>query len=98
MSDRLLVAGSIVGHETADAVLISDGLISAVGSAADLDRGNLPVDRYEGVIAPALCDAHLHPVGYAAVLHRPTLMHAASFGEICDILADAAAGVRPVPP
>lgn len=92
MSDRLLVAGSIMDHDTADAVLISDGRISAVGHAADLDRGNLPVDRYEGVIAPALCDAHMHPVGYAAVLHGPTLMQAASFDEICDILAEAAAG------
>lgn len=91
MSERLVAADSVSGRDDADAVLISDGRIRAVGWAVDLDRGAVPVDRFRGVIASAMCDAHLHPVGYAAVLHRPTLMGAADFDEIASVLAAAAA-------
>ncbi|MCB2224731.1 MAG: amidohydrolase [Actinobacteria bacterium] len=95
MSDRLLAAGAVVGTDGADAVLVRDGVIAAVGRAADLDRGAVPVERHDGVVCPALTDAHLHPTGYAAALHRPTLALAADFDEVAAVLADAAAGQPP---
>jgi len=91
MRDRLLVADSVLGIDEADAVLLRDGIIEAVGRSQALDDGSAPIERFDGMIAPAMCDAHMHPVGYAAVLHRPTLMNAADFDEIADILATAAA-------
>ncbi len=91
MTDRLVVAVSVSGRDDADAILVRSGRIAAVGRERLLDDGSLPVERHEGVIAPAMCDAHLHPVGYASVLHRPSLMNAADFDEVADILATAAA-------
>ncbi|MCJ7726301.1 MAG: amidohydrolase family protein, partial [Acidimicrobiia bacterium] len=91
MSNRLVVADSVSGRDDADAILVSAGHIGALGRAADLDTGNLPIERFPGVIAPAMCDAHLHPVGYAAALRRPSLMRAADFEEVAAVLAAAAA-------
>ncbi|MBU1227529.1 MAG: amidohydrolase [Actinobacteria bacterium] len=91
MTDRLIVATSVSGPDDADAILVRDGRIAAVGREQQLDDGSRPVERHVGVITPAFCDAHLHPVGYASVLHRPSLMNAAGFDEVADILAAAAA-------
>ena len=88
---RLVIADSVVGHEGADAVLVSDGRIEAIGSAADLTSPSVATERFAGVIGSAMCDAHLHPVGYAAVLHRPSLMTAADFDEVAAILSESAA-------
>jgi len=89
--DRLLVGRAVAGRIDDDAILMTDGRIEAIGRADDLEGGEVAVERFDGVIAPAMCDAHLHPVGYAAVLHRPSLMKAADFDEVVEILAQAAA-------
>jgi predicted amidohydrolase YtcJ len=71
------------------AVLIEAGRIVAVGGS-ELTRLDVDHSHHEGgVIVPGLRDAHLHPVGYAASLHRPSLKRAADLGAVADILRDA---------
>lgn len=53
--------------------------------------GRLP----EGHVIPGLVDAHMHPIGYAASLHRPSLKAAVDFDDVADILAASAAGQPP---
>jgi len=93
-SDRLLVAGPILGHDDADAMLIQDGRIAAIGRSKDLSAPGLPEQRFDGVICSGFCDAHLHPIGYTAALHRPSLKDAADFEAIAEMMA-AAAAARP---
>jgi enamidase len=48
----------------ADAVVVQDGLISAVGRLADLDTAHVrtTIDVHGGAMAPGLIDSHVHPV------------------------------------
>ncbi|MFC0863115.1 amidohydrolase [Sphaerimonospora cavernae] len=49
----------------AEAVLVRDGVIAAVGAEADLARispGAEPVDLDGGLLTPGFTDAHMHPV------------------------------------
>lgn len=46
----------------ADAVLIEDGVIRAVGSASELDHEAQTLDLQGAVLSPGLIDAHAHPV------------------------------------
>ncbi len=94
MSDLLLVAGSVTGRADADSVLIRDGRISAIGWSKDLGDRGLPEKRFDGAISPGFCDAHLHPIGYTAALHRPSLKDAADFEAVAEAMA-AAAAARP---
>jgi len=73
-----------------NAVLVSDGLIAAVGSRESLP-GDHPERRFsDGFLLPGMRDAHLHPVAYAAVLRGTTLATSADFAEISARLAHAA--------
>lgn len=89
----LLIAESVAGRPGADAVLIDGGRVAAVGRSADLGAEGLATECVEGVIAPGFCDAHLHPVGYAAALSRPSLKEAVDFDQVADLLAEAAASM-----
>jgi len=91
MSDHLLAAGSILGHPDADAMLIREGRIAAIGRSEDFRDRGVPERRFDGVIAPGFCDAHLHPVGYTAALTRPSLKEAADFEAVAEAMAVAAA-------
>ena len=48
----------------ADTIVVEDGLIKAVGTAADCDteRADLVVDARNTCVAPGLIDSHVHPV------------------------------------
>lgn len=95
---RLIVADAVrdpSGRE-GDAVLVTGGRITAVGRSGDLRSVDLVEERFPGAtIVPGLRDAHLHPVGLAALLQRPSLKKAADFDEIASILA---AAERSLPP
>ena len=85
-ADRLRIPGVADG----DAILVSEGVVAAVGSRDDL-TGDLPEKRVDGaVILPGMRDAHLHPVAYAAALRGTTLAAAADFDGLVDRLAAAA--------
>ncbi|MDX1690017.1 MAG: amidohydrolase [Acidimicrobiia bacterium] len=80
------------GTRLGDAILVDGGRVAAVGSAEVLATRADRIDRHPGaVIVPGLRDAHLHPIGHAASLHRPSLKDAASLAEIADVLGEAAA-------
>ena len=71
------------------AVAMSGGVIEWVGDVRD--PGSHVVDRYPGAtIIAGLRDAHLHPIGYTAALHLPSLKDAADFSEITEILRSTA--------
>src|SRR3954468_12412285 len=48
----------------ADTIVVNDGLITAVGRAADCDTGkpDLEIDVRRTCVAPGLIDSHVHPV------------------------------------
>ncbi|MFH1330470.1 MAG: hypothetical protein ABIJ48_07465, partial [Actinomycetota bacterium] len=73
-------AGTIRG----DALLLEDGAIVGVGEAARLRRPGLAERHLAGVVVPGLRDAHFHPVGHAAALHRLSLAGAADLAAVAD--------------
>ncbi|MBX6384213.1 MAG: amidohydrolase [Microbispora sp.] len=67
MSSTILFRGGrvFVPGGFAEAVLVRDGVIAAVGAEADLVRlapGAEPVDLGGGLLTPGFTDAHIHPV------------------------------------
>jgi enamidase len=48
----------------ADTIVVNDGLITAVGRAADCDSGEakVTIDARQTCVAPGLIDSHVHPV------------------------------------
>ena len=59
-------SGSSSGPSFAEAVLVRDGRIAAVGTEADVTRrarpGHTPVDLRGRLLTPGFTDAHIHPV------------------------------------
>lgn len=98
MIRRLIVADSVRdrGGVLGDALLITAGRIAAVGRSGDLRSADLVEERFPGAaIVPGLRDAHLHPVGLAALLARPSLKTARDFDEVADRLSVAEAALPP---
>lgn len=98
MQRRLVVAGStrLGSAPAADSVLIEGTRVRGIGRQDDLEAEDQIVERYpNGTIVPGLRDAHLHPVGYAAALQRPSLKDATDFAAIADVLAETAARQEP---
>jgi predicted amidohydrolase YtcJ len=92
MDRNLLIADSVRTPEgiLGDAVLIEGGRITDIGRAADLGAPGVRQHQFPGAtITPGLRDAHLHPVGYAAALTRPSLKTAPDFSALADIISDA---------
>ncbi|MBN2113042.1 MAG: amidohydrolase [Acidimicrobiia bacterium] len=97
MSPFLLTAAAVrdAAAVRGNALLIQDGRIAAIGEAARLRRPGLPERQVAGVVVPGLRDAHLHPVGHAAALHRVSLAGATSLREVAEAVSDAAAAQPP---
>src|SRR3990170_1799542 len=98
MPPRLITAGSVRDHTgvRGDAVLVDGPRIVAVGRSADLRSAGVAEVPLPGkVLVPGLRDAHLHPVGLASLLQRPSLKPAADHAGIADILRDAARDLAP---
>ena len=97
--ERTIVTVDTAGEETRpdiEALLIEGPHIAAVGRLADLPSEGVEIRHHSaGVVIPGLRDAHLHPVGYAAALQRPSLKNARDFSEIAEIVAAAAASQDP---
>jgi predicted amidohydrolase YtcJ len=92
MNDRIFTAASVRTHDRilGTSVLVRSGRIVAVGGAELVGPG-VPREDFPGsVIVPGLVDAHFHPIGYTASLHRPSLKRAADFRDIAAILGEAA--------
>ncbi len=75
-----------------DSLLLDGTRLAEVGDAALLRCSASTELHFEGgTIVPGLRDAHFHPVGYAASLARPSLKQAMDFGEVAELLREAAA-------
>ena len=96
----LIVADGVRGSASvpaANAVLVEDGRVSAVGRSADLRAAADVVREFAGAtVLPGLRDAHLHPVPYAALLSGVSLKTAGTIPEIAARLRGAASR-RPGP-
>ncbi len=98
MIRRLIVVESVRDHSgvLGDALLLTSGRITAVGRSGDLRTADLVEERFPGAtIVPGLRDAHMHPVGLAALLARPSLKTARDFDDVADRLT---AADRELPP
>ena len=86
----------MLGHHGADALLIDDGLIAAIGRSVDLARGDVEnFDHGTGVIAPILHDHHFHPIGYAAAVVGLSLKDAVNLDDLALRLRAAADLLEP---
>lgn len=82
----------------ADALLVRDGHIAGIGSAAAL-RARAPDavvhDAAWGTLTPGLTDAHLHLTPWARARRQPDLHGATSRGEVLERVAAAIAALPP---
>lgn len=96
----LIVADGVRGPanaSSANAILVEDGRVGAVGRSADLRSRADVVREFAGAtVLPGLRDAHLHPVPYAALLSGVSLKTAGNIAEIAARLQEAASR-RPGP-
>ena len=87
-ADAVATSRGIVG----DSILVVDGVVSAIGTRADIDGQGAHEQRYPGAtIIPGLRDAHMHPVPYAAMLGGCSLKQARDMGDLQRRLIDFAA-------
>ena len=101
MRHRLITADAIrtSGGAPTNALVITDGHISAIGSHDELKQTGLAEERFPGsIIVPGLRDSHFHPVTYAGAINGPTLKTAADFAEIGERLRAAADPLQPGKP
>lgn len=97
--NRMIRAHGVLGHPDADAVVFSDGRITAIGRAADLDKEGLLADpQRPGVILTGLRDAHIHPSGYVAAVTGLNLSGSRSFADLRERVVAAALDLRPGEP
>jgi hypothetical protein len=87
---QLVRAQAVIGHDGADALLLDDGLIAAIGRSADLSRSEVATfDHETGILAPMLHDHHFHPIGYASAVGGLSLKNAVDFDDLASSLRAA---------
>jgi hypothetical protein len=88
-----------VGARPVEAVAVSGGVISAVGTRRDVrdwrGPGTEVVDLGRAVLTPGLVDGHFHPVAGLSLTADVDLSRARDPEEVCRLLADAAASRAP---
>ncbi|MGF1666041.1 MAG: amidohydrolase [Acidimicrobiia bacterium] len=93
---RLITAAGVLGRPDADSVVVSDGRVTAIGRAADLEEPGLEhLPRTPGVILTGLRDAHIHPSGYAAAVTGLSLSGIRDFADLRDRVVEAALDLHP---
>ena len=87
-----LVVDRIHGHPGATAIRIEGDRIASIGAP----EGEAVV--VGGTVLPGMRDAHIHPLGIAAVADQIDLSAASSLSEVGEILRHRAAGMPPGEP
>ena len=96
MTAQLVRAASVIGHLGANAILIENGSISAIGPAGALGSAGIEViDHGTGVLAPTLHDHHFHPVGYASAVTGLSLKSAVDLADLLSMVRAAAEMLGP---
>ncbi|MGH9896502.1 MAG: amidohydrolase family protein, partial [bacterium] len=90
----LLTGRGVVGFRDADAVLVKDERIVAIGRASEFE-GDIEVRRHDGFLSAPRHDHHFHPFGYVGAGARPNLKNASDFGGLRERLRSAVARLRP---
>ena len=87
----LIRAEAVLGHDGADALLIDNGFIAAIGRAQDFAIHDIAVFDYgAGIVAPTLHDHHFHPIGYASAVGGVSLKNAVDLDDLASKLRAAA--------
>ncbi|MFG1689734.1 amidohydrolase [Nonomuraea sp. NPDC049269] len=81
-------------HGSATGVLVEDGRVVAVGSAADLSADRV-IDHGDAVITPGLVDGHTHPVHGLGITAGVDLSTARDLGDVRAGLASARDRLEP---
>jgi predicted amidohydrolase YtcJ len=88
---RLVRALAVLGHDGANAALVKDGSIAAIGRSAELAVEGIGTDNHPtGVIVPMLHDHHFHPIGYASSVNGLSLKNAVDLDDLASKLRAAA--------
>lgn len=89
----------MLGRPGADAVVVDDGRITAVGRSTELDQPGVGrVELGDGVLTGALRDAHIHPGGYASAVTGLSVGDAADFGDLRERIFSSAMELLPGAP
>jgi predicted amidohydrolase YtcJ len=84
----------VVGWPEADAVVLDEQRIIAVGLASELGTTGETID-HDGYLSAPRHDHHFHPFGYAGALARPNLKEAGSFEGLRQRLQEAVGHLSP---
>lgn len=96
MTLQLIRGEAVLGHDGADALLIDNGVIAAIGRAEDLARSEIAtVDHAAGFVSPTLHDHHFHPIGYASAVGGLSLKDAVDLDDLASKLRAAADLLEP---
>lgn len=91
---RLIAGRGVVGVPGANAVLLNDDRIAAIGRLTEFE-GDFEVRHHDGFLSAPRHDHHFHPFGYAAAISRLSLKEASDFDELRERLQAAAASLQP---
>jgi predicted amidohydrolase YtcJ len=103
IADHVLTGGTVItvdeDQSEAEAIALKDGRILAVGSAdaiaAHIGDSTEVVELNGRVVVPGFIEGHGHFLGLGQSLMTLDLMPTRSFGEIVDMVAEAAAKAAP---
>jgi predicted amidohydrolase YtcJ len=96
-TELTIINGRVLGADGADSVRIRDGLITAVGRAADIGRGGEVVDARAGLVLPGFDDAHTHVQSGARSMTRAQLYPLQTVEAILDAIRAHAAAAPEAP-
>lgn len=91
---RLIVGRGVVGLPGANAVLLNENRIVAIGRHSEF-VGEFEVSHHDGFLSAPRHDHHFHPFGYASAISRLNLKDASDFDEVRKRLEGATARLRP---
>lgn len=87
-TQTIAAEGVITGRgRVGNAILVENGVVSAIGEFADLHSEGHDTHRYPGrYIVPGFRDAHIHAIPYAALLSGCSLKNAESIPDLIERL------------
>lgn len=84
---------NIYNHPGADALLVKNGIIQAIGKSNEL-RADQIIDLKSGYLYPGFIDGHMHLLGYGQALENLDLTGTESKDQILNIITETAAELQ----
>ncbi len=85
---------NIYHYPDADAILVKNGIIQAIGKSNEL-RADQIIDLKSGYLYPGFTDGHMHLLGYGQALENLDLTGTTSKNQILNIISETAAELPP---